>query len=177
MPGPESALDRDAFWEVIALSRQRVATLEEQARRLSDLLERLGPEEIIDFNRELHACLSDAYRWDIWAVAAIVAGLVQEQDFQSFRAWLVSLGRRQFEAVLEAPDTIADLAETLGVGDGESIIQAAPEAFEVVTGREMPHGMLDEPLDPEGLAWEEEDLPGLYPDLWERFREGREEQW
>ena len=66
-------MDTSAFWHLIEKSRDESSRCEEQAERLVELLRNLNPEDIVEFKKHFSKCLDDSYRWDLWAVAVIVA--------------------------------------------------------------------------------------------------------
>jgi hypothetical protein len=60
-----ATMDLDRFWGIIEKSRRGAADAEAQGERLIALLEQLGVEEVIAFDR----ILQERIRNDLWAVA------------------------------------------------------------------------------------------------------------
>lgn len=168
----------EEFWDLIERSREDVFDCDEQAEQLTDLLAELEPEEIVAFDELWTQKHTEAYRWDLWAVAYIVNGGCSDDAFTDFRYWLVAQGQKYFEAALAEPERAGDRA-TPGEDDAEceQIGYAPGVAYERKTGRELPRygakpdtsGEPSTPIEPAGETWSEEDLPTLYPELCERF--------
>ena len=158
------------FWHLIAKSQRRGSDCDEQAEQLCGLLALLEPDEIGDFKRHFDRHRVQAYRWDLWAVAYILDGGCSEDRFDYFCCWLIGRGQKAFEAALSSPETIADLVhgEEPEV-ECESLLYAADEAYERVTGTEMPAIAIQFPPEPLGQRWEPDELERVYPDLYARF--------
>ncbi len=164
----------EKFWEIIEQAGENIEEPDEQADNVTKLLAKLEPEEIISFDRHLDSRHSEAYRWDIWAVAYIVNGGCSDDAFVYFRCWLIAQGRDFFEAVLHDPAKVAERVE-----DGteevelEQLLYAASDAYKEKTGEEIPQGILAPDVcvtkEPQGEPWTEDDLERLYPALCARF--------
>ena len=61
-------MNEEQFWKLIKQSKRGTEDSEEQAEKLTELLTRLEPAEIIAFEHHFMRRRNDAYRWDIWAV-------------------------------------------------------------------------------------------------------------
>jgi hypothetical protein len=163
-------MDEDRFWQLIEQSRVNEPDCEEQTEVLVQLLQRLGPEEILEFDRSFLTQTFRAYRWDIRAVAYIINGGASDDSFEYFRCWLIAQGKEFFEAVLEQPEKAAERVKDDGEWvECEDILYAAGDAYEKKTGQPFPGSDIDYPLNPIGVRWKEEDLDRLYPRLCERF--------
>ncbi len=163
----------EQFWKLIAKSKRGAEDCDEQAERLTELLKKLPPEEIRDFDKSFRRRLREAYRWDLWAVAYIVNGGSSDDGFEYFRCWLIGQGQKAFETVLASPSKIGKWIEEDEEAEGESLLYAAGEAYEGVTGDAI---LIDSPdttslEEPLGEEWEEDELPYLFPRLWKRFAE------
>jgi hypothetical protein len=171
-------MNRDEFWDLIEASRQVSTDCEEQAETLTKLLAQRTPEDIIAFDEQLYERRLEAFRYDLWAVAYIIySGGCSNDHFDYFRGWLIAQGRAYFEAALAQAERAADrIADRIGAEEApqcEDILYAAYEAYEQRTGEKLPmpaapraDAILGEPA---GQRWDEEDLPRLYPELWQRF--------
>lgn len=116
-----------------------------------------------------------AYSWDLWGAAFVIHGGASDDGFDYFRNWLISRGRRVYEAALADPDS---LSATIPAGTSEA---AEFEGFGYVamalwaerTGSDparMPVGAA-QPSEPAGKQWSEDPaaLAARYPKLWKRF--------
>ena len=160
-------MDSTTFWRLIDASRRAGrGDVEEQAEALRLRLERLDPDEIVEFDRIFHEQLAAAYSWDLWAAASIINGGCSDDGFEYFRCWLIAQGERVFQAALADPESLAGRAEP--DVEAESMLYAAAKAYESRTGAELP-APIPRPNEPAGEPWDEDDLEELYPKLWARF--------
>jgi hypothetical protein len=131
---------------------------------------KLPPEDIESFNRHFSTLHAAAYRWDLWAVASIINGGCSDDGFIDFRSWLISRGRKFYEAALADPEAAAKGVEP-EEAEFETFAYAAGEAYERVTGRRLPDSAYGGAAgtEPAGTRWREDDLPRLYPKLCKKF--------
>jgi hypothetical protein len=112
-----SAVKKQQFWALVDESRKgcmvkgRSTNLKAQNFRYEELLTELPPPELIEFQRLMEERMIEAYRWDVWAAAALIEDGCSASRFEKFRAWLISQGRAAFEAAMKDPDTLADNAD------------------------------------------------------------------
>ena len=161
------------FWNLFAETQQEVGDLAAYAdeagmEALQAKLEALPPEEIVDFERIFTQKYFDAYRWDLWAAAYIIGGGCSDDGFIDFRSELISRGKDVYESVLRDPECIADHPEPVVFG-AEGWQYLAGKAYETVTGKNLPDIGVPYPKEPTGTRWTDEELPKLFPKLWERF--------
>ncbi|WP_410540406.1 DUF4240 domain-containing protein [Streptomyces sp. KL2] len=165
------------FWELVDSTREAAGgDPVDHAELLVDRLTRLDPDTVVDFARHFEARVNRAWRRDVWGAARVLLGGADDDAFDSFRCWLVGQGRKVFEGALHDPDSLAGLLEDFDPevdGEGEDIGGAADEAYERLTGLELPDlGLPDPPREPEGAplaSGDDRDLAAAFPRLWERF--------
>lgn len=170
------------FWNIIEASRRRLdpheafGNMERQLGALRRLLLELPPEQIIDFRGRFREHLEIAFRWDLWGAASLIAGGCSNDGFVYFRQWLISMGQRVFQDALADPESLAEAAEAPGVEDVffEEFAYVAAEAYEEVTGRELPPYRGDTRTVPMGDPWSPagDEFPRRFPRLWARYRSG-----
>jgi hypothetical protein len=163
-------MDKPTFWSLVeAAKAEATPALSNQPEILQKKLEALPPDEILEFDRIFARLHDDAYRWDLWAAAFIIEGGCSDDGFDYFRAGLIGLGREVYYAALTDPGSLVRLP-TQGVDfSNEDMLYAAQQAYEAVTGEEMPDLELvrrDEPL---GQPWDEETVGEKYPELAAKF--------
>jgi hypothetical protein len=179
-------MDRDGFWALIHATRRQdwdryeSADCEPHVAAITAALGKLPPQEIIAFYRILDELVwREAYSWELWAASYQLNGGSSDDTFLYFRLWLVGQGRMAFEAATRDPDSLADLPfiQELAVRspgdlclDCESLGYAAGEAYEQVTGDELPIDPLGEPPGgPAGHHWDFDDdqqVRARLPRLW-----------
>ncbi|MCX5209544.1 DUF4240 domain-containing protein [Kitasatospora sp. NBC_00240] len=166
-------MDTDTFWRLIGDARARVYDEEQQVENLTDLLAALPPAEIIAFARLYSEYHGRAYTWRLWAAGYVINGGCSDDGFDYFRDWLIARGRACYERALADPDGLADLSwDGNRIAEAESFGYAAHEAYERVTGTELPYPEVTAGTGgtgPAGEPWEEEDLAYLLPRLSARF--------
>ncbi len=160
----------DRFWAMIGESRADAHSLSDQMQALSDLLEGLEPDALMEFQRWLEDRVSDAYRWDLWAVAFIVNGGCSDDGFYYFEGWLIAQGREYYESALAAPERAADRIEPGEYAECEEIFLIAPRMYQAKTGRDyFDDCPAEAPRTIQGTPWDEDSVEDLFPDLAEKF--------
>lgn len=163
-------MDIETFWKLIEKSKRGSEDCEEQAEKLGDYLAELQADEIVSFDQHFHDRLNAAYTWGLWGVAYLANGGCSDDGFEYFRAWLITQGRKRFEAALEDPESVTRYAEP-DECECEDILYVAAEAYEKCTESAFPESVFPTPLAPAGMRWEEKDLPRLFPKAAKKFLE------
>ncbi len=147
-----------SFWHLI---HDASAGGEASPEALQRVLSKLGPEAIVEFDRNFWQCMSAAYRWDLWGVFSLSWKKPGQEGFMAFRAWLIAQGKDAFDAALDNPDSIADrIRPEAGM---EHLTYAAREAYRQQVGSELPTATLDLFAEPQGVMLKDRDLPKLFP--------------
>lgn len=162
-------MNEETFWKLIKQSKRGTEDCDEQAEKLTALLTKLEPTEIIAFERYLQKRRNDAYRWDLWAVAYVINGGCSDDGFEYFRGWLIAQGQDYFEAALQYAEHAAKRVKDGDEAECEAILYVGQYAYKEKTGTEMPDLKITSPKKPKGKSWKEDDLEKLYPKLWKRF--------
>ena len=166
----------ERFWAIVESTAHHAPASPQQTEALRDALAALPIEQVEEFDRILQQTMASSYSWDLWGAAYVINGGASDDGFEYFRRWLISRGRRVFEAALADPDSLADLlpAGLDGPLEYEDFAYVAPEVWEARTKRPadtMPRGAAAYPSDPSGAPFEEDEaaLKARYPKLWRRF--------
>ena len=172
MMGP---MDETSFWKIVDASKQKAPKdRERQIDALVDLLARLEPTEIVDFDRVYRDLLARAYTWDLWGAAYLIGDGCSDDGFDYFRDWLISMGRAAYEAALHDPEDLADLVTPGDMAAGcefEDFRYAVLQAWEHRTGEDSQDFPTTEATpqasEPAGEPWEEDadELTARYPRL------------
>jgi hypothetical protein len=169
-----AVMDDTTFWRLVAATRAAAGNdTDRQSELLEARLRRLPPTQIAAFERIRRALDERAYAWDVWGAAYVVEDGCSDDCFRDFRAYLISLGREPYETALRDPDALAPAIEDAETGDWENADDVAPDAYEAVTGEDIPGDSSDLSGDPRGTPWDDDDTEALvqrHPRLAERFR-------
>jgi hypothetical protein len=162
------------FWALIDTSRLRAkGSPRRQKGALEQGLRTQTPDDIAEFNVRYTNLIRKAYHWDLWGAAYIIGQGCSDDGFWDFRSWLVSRGKRVYQAALRNPESLVRL-----IGEKErdrswkSFHMPAPSVWAELAERPMEEcpglpGNLGE--EPAGEAWAEYELPTRFPRLWKRF--------
>jgi hypothetical protein len=169
------------FWALVDGSRtdwslkRANGNQKRQQARLEAALSEMPLSEVARFNRMLRKLMREAYRWNVWGAVYVLAGGCSDDAFADFRSWLVSMGRREFKAVIKNPEHLCEIAEMPGV---ESVFfpgfqHAAARVFRKRSGKEIPISLeLAIDIEPRGRKWASEDeLRRKFPTLWRLYRD------
>jgi hypothetical protein len=146
---------------------------ERQSELLAERLGTLPADEIADFGAIRKRLDQQANTWKLWGAAYVIEDGCSDDCFRDFRAYVISLGREPYEAALKDPDSLVGVVEDAETGDWENADDVAPEAYEDVTGEDIPSGDSDVSGRPRGEEWDDEqqdELVQRYPALADRFR-------
>ena len=153
-------LTEDGFWSVIALANAGTSA---PAENIVQVLTQLNKTQIRKFSDIFALKMVSAYSWDLWGVAFLLLGGCSDDAFSDFRAWLVYQGKETFEKVVADPESIVEADLPWESSSDESIEYSISQAYEEVSGEELPSPRVRHPKDPAGDEWEEDDLPMLFP--------------
>jgi hypothetical protein len=166
----------DQFWKLIDSTR-RIAKGDPNAHieALTAALAELPEAEIIAFDDHFAEHWNRAYTWDLWGAAYIIGGGCSDDGFMDFRGWLISKGRKVYEAALQDAESLTRAVKEADEDcQVEGFQYAAPAAWERVTGKDnvdFPASRGPSPEAPAGAPWEDDDLPERFPKLWRKFDE------
>lgn len=151
-----SAMTEAEFWKLIELakepgSRTYAKTLL-RADNLKSLLLNLRVSEVQQFAEIYQQKMNDSYSWELWAVASIAFGGCSDDNFDYFRAWLISEGREVYEQLTRDPETIINLGgKPIQL---ESILYIPSKVYSELTGNKLV--VVTQPVDtPSGSDWDE----------------------
>jgi hypothetical protein len=137
-------VNTDDVWRLVERARGEAGDAAEVADRMTALLARREPAEIVAFAQPLWDLLAGSYRADLWAAAYVINGGASDDGFDYFRGWLVAQGRAVYERTLADPDSLAGNPVVLrAVEHGhdledEGVLSVAWNAHLQATGQELP---------------------------------------
>jgi hypothetical protein len=173
-PAVPTHLGADGFWRLISDTRTSAgADTARQSSLLQARLRRLPASQIAEFASIRHRLDERAYTWELWGAAYVIEDGCSDDCFRDFRAYLISLGQARYERALANPDSLAAVVQDAETGDWENADDVAPDAYQDVTGDDLPSGDSDLSGSPRGTPWDDEqedELVQRYPALAARFR-------
>ncbi|MER2491539.1 DUF4240 domain-containing protein [Catenovulum sediminis] len=158
----------DEFWNIIDMAKKNSDSVQHRPKELKRVLLQLPPKKIIDFNETYCLKLAESYRWDLWGAAYTISGGCSDDGFDYWCDFLISEGKEIYENALKNPDFLCkiDNIENTGL---EEYRYAIADAYEELTGLTLPVSTINFPSEPLGKAWNEEDLPKLFPKLAKKY--------
>jgi hypothetical protein len=172
-------MDRDQFWTLIETARTASGgDCEELAAHLVAALSGLPASEVVAFQQILDELLAESFRYTIKGAAVLINAGCSDDGFEDFRGWLIAQGRQVYEAALQDPDSLALHPQVRSWDprrmwpaalDCEAMLATAWEAYEAITGQELPLADLPRPPRNPGPAWDFDDHAEMrqrYPKLW-----------
>ena len=145
-------MNTDQFWQIIEATQ--AATQEEQLEKFRRELQRLTPQELIEFDRCFVECSFAAYNWDLWLATWLCqGGRCSDDCFADFRIWLISRGRGTYEAALQDADALVDELRQTQDPDFELFGSIPNDAYRLMTGEWFPDREFQHPKEPAGGAW------------------------
>ena len=176
-------MDEEQFWAIVQTAVDEAgddeeAYLEVVKRELS----KLSLKEMIGFRLRTDKLLYDSYTSEMWCAGYLMNGGCSDDGFEYFRLWVISRGRKVYEAAMANPDNLIDYIDDdaeMDFFEFELFWYVALEAFEEAVDAELYDYIDDENFKTcEGnypnfeFNWEEdepESMQKLCPRLFEKF--------
>mgnify|MGYP000931997077 FL=1 len=178
-------MDEEQFWAIVQTAVDEAgddeeAYLEVVKRELS----KLSLKEMIGFRLRTDKLLYDSYTSEMWCAGYLMNGGCSDDGFEYFRLWVISRGRKVYEAAMANPDNLIDYIDDdaeMDFFEFELFWYVALEAFEEAVDADLYDYIDDENFKTcEGnypnfeFNWEEdepESMQKLCPRLFEKFWE------
>ena len=165
----------DVFWELIQESIDKSnGELDGQHKVLISLLSKYESEEIIEFDKIFNKFYIESYTSDLWAAAYIINGGCYDDDFDYFRGWLISRGKKVYEESINNPDGLVDVVSLYEAGnvEFEDFLYIASDAYKVKTSQDDFYNNAIKIVFPKiNLTWSEneKELEKMFPELVGKF--------
>jgi len=161
-------IDETLFWEIIERAKHESESAIQRPEHLADLLSSFSASAIKKFATTFYEKLDESYSWDLWAIAYISFGGCSDDGFEYYRGWLISEGRRTFEAAKTAPESLVEITDQ--PIQLENMLMALRDAYELRAEKSLSINTRKRaPLKPIGKPWKEEDLPNRFPLTCKKF--------
>ena len=180
---PAEMMNEDQFWAIVQKAVDEAGDDEDEYLEVvMHELSKLSLKEMVGFRLRTDKLLYDSYTSEMWCAGYLMNGGCSDDGFEYFRLWVISRGRKVYEAALANPDNLIDyIAEDAEVDffEFELFWYAAIDAFEEATEADLYDYIDDDNFTTrEGnypnfeFNWDEEDpesMKKLCPRLFERF--------
>ena len=166
-------MEATEFWAIIEKVHQRAdGVMDAKCTLLKQALAALSDDELKSFAAHFDRFDANAYAWSLWGAAYVLNGGCSDDAFTDFRATLISMGRRVYEAALEDPNSLGSVQFDQNDPCYEGFQYAVIDALEA-RGDERPAREAPFPDEPSGEEWDEDTVESLYPGL--KYLEGGDE--
>ena len=176
-------MDEEQFWAIVQTAVDEAGNDEDEYLEVVKReLSKLSLKEMIGFRLRTDKLLYDSYTSEMWCAGYLMNGGCSDDGFEYFRLWVISRGRKVYEAAMANPDNLIDYIgddDEMDFFEFESFWYVALEAFEEAVDAELYDYIDDENFKTcEGnypnfeFNWEEdepESMQKLCPRLFEKF--------
>src|SRR5205085_11205618 len=128
---------------------------------LRRLLRDLTPDDLAEFEVRYDNLIRKAYHYDLWGAAFVIQRGCSDDGFWDFRSWLVSRGKKVYDAAVRDPESLAEVVRTRQ-RQSLNFLNYAGFVWEEKTGRdscECPRLGSNLGMTPAGEDWDERDSP------------------
>ena len=176
-------MDEEQFWAIVQTAVDEAGNDEDEYLEVVKReLSKLSLKEMIGFRLRTDKLLYDSYTSEMWCAGYLMNGGCSDDGFEYFRLWVISRGRKVYEAAMANPDNLIDYIDDdaeMDFFEFELFWYVALEAFEEAVDAELYDYIDDENFKTrEGnypnfeFNWEEdepESMQKLCPRLFEKF--------
>ena len=176
-------MDEEQFWAIVQTAVDEAGDDEDEYLEVVKReLSKLSLKEMIGFRLRTDKLLYDSYTSEMWCAGYLMNGGCSDDGFEYFRLWVISRGRKVYEAAMANPDNLIDYIDDdaeMDFFEFESFWYVALEAFEEAVDAELYDYIDDDNFKTcEGnypnfeFNWEEdepESMQKLCPRLFEKF--------
>ena len=178
-------MDEEQFWAIVQTAVDEAGNDEDEYLEVVKReLSKLSLKEMIGFRLRTDKLLYDSYTSEMWCAGYLMNGGCSDDGFEYFRLWVISRGRKVYEAAMANPDNLIDYIDDdaeMDFFEFELFWYVALEAFEEAVDAELYDYVDDDNFKTcEGnypnfeFNWEEDDpesMQKLCPRLFEKFWE------
>ena len=178
-------MDEEQFWAIVQTAVDEAGDDEDEYLEVVKReLSKLSLKEMIGFRLRTDKLLYDSYTSEMWCAGYLMNGGCSDDGFEYFRLWVISRGRKAYEAAMANPDNLIDYIgddDEMDFFEFELFWYVALEAFEEAVDADLYDYIdCDNFKTREGnypnfeFNWEEDDpesMQKLCPRLFEKFWE------
>lgn len=133
-------MSENRFWDIIHASRDKSKrNYQWQCQQLTEILESLTEQEIIQFNRTFYVLMAKSYSFRLWEPVYALNGGCSDDAFEYFRSWLIGQGKNKFYWTRKYPRLLFLIGVKEIIENYEGLAYCAYQAYQNKTGQEMPN--------------------------------------
>lgn len=158
-------MPEDKFWNIIQetkISSNR--HYQTQCQLLTEYLNNLSEEEIIQFDRTFSFLMAKSYSFKLWEPAYALNAGCSDDCFEYFRSWLIGQGKNAFYWTNKYPRVLFLVGVKELIENYEGIAYCASEAYQYKTGQDLPERQYIEYSDG-GVMFKEGEAFLRFPEL------------
>jgi hypothetical protein len=161
-------MDEIVFWTVMEEARSAAQDKSDFIEILRSALEVFSPKEIRNFQKIFLEKYHALNLSELWAFAFIARRSCGDDEFDYFRAWIISKGKAVYQAAIDLNMDV--LIKSIGDEDiqAEELLYLGEETYESKTGEIMPSVRI-KAQKMKGVRWTEQTLTKIFPDLCENL--------
>ena len=134
-------MDEEQFWAIVQTAVDEAGDDEDEYLEVVKReLSKLSLKEMIGFRLRTDKLLYDSYTSEMWCAGYLMNGGCSDDGFEYFRLWVISRGRKVYEAAMANPDNLIDYIDDdaeMDFFEFESFWYVALEAFEEAVDAEL----------------------------------------
>ena len=127
-------MDEEQFWAIVQTAVDEAGNDEDEYLEVVKReLSKLSLKEMIGFRLRTDKLLYDSYTSEMWCAGYLMNGGCSDDGFEYFRLWVISRGRKAYEAAMANPDNLIDYIgddDEMDFFEFELFWYVALEAFE-----------------------------------------------
>lgn len=136
--GLKNLMNEEVFWLIINEAKVHSGkNYRRQCYILSDYLDKLSAEEIVQYDRTFKFLMAQTYSFRLWEAAYALNGGCSDDTFDYFRSWLIGQGRDKFYWTLKNPRLLFLTGVKDAIENYEGLAYCAAEAYEKKTGQSL----------------------------------------
>ncbi|MBT3147130.1 DUF4240 domain-containing protein [Neptunomonas phycophila] len=163
-------MDTNEFWSYIQTANtQSNEDMDEKCKVIETIISKMSVENAKQFRNHFTAFMEKSYSWELWGAAYFIWGGCSDDNFNDFRASLISRGKEKYNKAVSNPDTLALENYDEDTWFYEGFDYAVYETTENIIGKD--EIALVAKNEPSGSEWQEEQsfFENTYPELWKKY--------
>lgn len=102
-------MNEEQFWAIVQKAVDEAGDDEDEYLEVvMHELSKLSLKEMVGFRLRTDKLLYDSYTSEMWCAGYLMNGGCSDDGFEYFRLWVISRGRKVYEAALANPDNLID---------------------------------------------------------------------